>query len=327
MGHPEYRIQEMEKTAIEQAKWNLQQQQEEWAMKKAQADASGKLATRFLDMWGGAMQDVKSMFGGATKALENISGYLTGESGGAAGPSGVAKEQLGRLNEISDLIMGQYKDYTEQYTGLEKEFMESARGESAARGEFLQRLREEAIAKPGQAAARAGADVGVQGELARQAEARRLQSLGVDPTSGAFGALSRRSAIDLAGEKVKQMNLARRGERERAAGIALASAQVADPTKAGSMALGIRKAGTDILGEAAGVGKAAADVAARQSETETARLRAIGDVAGTMGGLASSYAQNIAKPYGELAGYYMGRSSSPVAIPSNVQYKTGVTWA
>lgn len=72
------------------------------------------------------------------------------------------------------------------------------------------------------AAGRAGADVAGQAEIARQSEARRVMGLGIDPTSGRFGALSRRSALDEARARAAAMTRARGTERERATGLRLA---------------------------------------------------------------------------------------------------------
>ena len=71
----------------------------------------------------------------------------------------------------------------------------------------------------GGAVGRAAADVTGQSEISRQSEARRMLGMGIDPTSGRFGALSRRSALDEARNKASAMTRARRIETERGRGL------------------------------------------------------------------------------------------------------------
>lgn len=71
----------------------------------------------------------------------------------------------------------------------------------------------------GGAVGRAAADVTGQAEISRQSEARRMLGMGIDPTSGRFGALSRRSALDEARSKASAMTRARRTEMERGRGL------------------------------------------------------------------------------------------------------------
>ena len=97
------------------------------------------------------------------------------------------------------------------------------------------------------------------------------------------------------------MNLARRGEKERVTDLALKGMSVLDPSKTGGMALQITRTGADILGSRAGVAKAAADVS-------TAQTTALGDIARSTGQIASGYGAQVTQPFGEMAGYFLGRS-------------------
>lgn len=279
------------KTATEASAWQLKQQQEEWEIKKQMAGQSGQLASQFLTAWTGAMGDMKGMY---QQAFDALSGEGTGGSGGS-----------GYIKDIADQIGQEYQTYRDEYGGYEKSFMDSASQEAKTRAEMVGQLGGLTKADYAGAEGRASADVRAQSEIARQSEARRMMSMGVDPSSGKFGSLSRKSALDEARNTAIAMNVARRGEKERVSDLAIKGINAVDPTKSGKMALDIRQGGTNMLTQQAGVAGKAADV-------ETARIKGITD-------LTSSYGQNIVSPMGEMAGYMMGQSGGLGAISMNTQ--------
>lgn len=284
-------------------RWQLQQAQEAWEMKKESAKQAGELAGKFLQLWTGAMGDVQGMYKQAFSALGGITGQLAG--GGGVGPDT-------GLGEISKLIQQEYQNYRTEFGPAEQEFISGAREEAALRRGMATRLQELGKADYEGEMGRAVTDVRMQSEIARQSEARRLMGMGIDPSSGRFGALTRKSALDESRNAAIAMNLARRGEKERVAGIALQGMQVLDPSKMGALAIESRKTSTDLLGRTADIAKAEADI-------QVARTNALSNIASTTGNLASGYASAVTQPYSEMAGFYMGQAGAnlPVdAIPS-----------
>lgn len=296
--------------SVEQARWELQQQKEAWALKKSQADASGKLATQFLSQWGGAMTDLKSMFGEAGKALTSVTQLLSGEAGKMPAEF---KDYLSQITDLQNMIRDQYKEYTAETAPLQRELWQAAREETGARKEITQRLLEEGKARPEDAAMRAGTDVKIQAELGEREAARELMSMGVDPSAGRFGALSRRSAIQTAGEQAKAMNAARIAERNRATNVNLAAMGQLKPEQLITAGTGMREAGTKMLGTSAEVAKAGADIVGKQQAIDIERMKGITQLGQAYGNLATQYAGAITKPYSELAGYFMGQAN-PRAI-------------
>lgn len=272
-------------TASSQAKWDLRLSKEQWDWQKKQSEAAGKFAKKFMGEWSGAMKDMGKMYG---RAFDSLSG---GGGGGAIGG------QVGKLNELGDLMTQEYKDYQERWGATEQEFMGQARAEGQARGEAIGDLQQYAKADYEGVEGRAAADVAGQSEMARQSAAREQMGYGVDPTAGKFGALTRRSYLDEARDTAISMNVARRGEKERAAGVSLDVAKTADPRIAGGLALGISQGGRELAGTAA-------DVYGQGAQALTSQATA-------MTNLAESYGKNVGGQYGEMAGYFMGAGGVP----------------
>jgi len=138
-----------------------------------------------------------------------------------------------------------------------------------------------------------------------------MLGMGVDPTSGKFGALTRRSYLDQARDEAIAANLARRGEKERVSGLTAQGIQLADPRIASSIGLGLQQSRTGLL-------SSASDIAAANARIQEAK-------AGILGG----FAQNVVNPFGSIgfgllgqqigSGIYGGGGySPPPAIPANV---------
>jgi hypothetical protein len=280
--------------AEKQMRLQTQMMQSEFDKMKSKADTSGDLAAQFLTAWGGSINDIKSMYGDAASVLKSL---ISGESGGAIKP------QLGGLKDLSDLMKQEYTSYKEQYAPLEKEFMMGAREMGSGKRNILRDLAEGGgkwVDTEG-AAGRAKADVAIQGELQNQAEARKLMAMGIDPSSGRFGALTRKGAIDLAGETVRAMNLARQTEKTAglARGTALANAM--NPSEFANIGLGIRREGTDILKGAGAMEQARANV-------QSQYLQTMGNLGSSYANMVGGMARDITNPLAEMAGYYTGMS-------------------
>jgi len=271
-----------ERTRTEAGTWALGREKEAWELQKKSTTATANLTKQFLDQWGVGMADLKGFY-------EKI---LSGETGGAAG---------GVLGDLQSKIMEEYESFKTEYQPMEREFFGQAREELGVRKELVGQMRE--LARPDYAgvAGRAAADVTGQSEMARQAEQRKMMSMGIDPTSGRFGALTRRSFLDEARNKAISMNLARRGEKERISGITGQALELTDPSKTAGIGLGLQARRTGMLETAASIGKTQADI-----------LKTKADIIG-------GYAENVVRPYGEfggtLLGYGIGRGGG-MGVPS-----------
>lgn len=272
--------------------WALKQAQEAWNLQKSQADASGKLAAQFLDAWGGSVNELKGMFGDIGKVINSL---VTGNAmtGGGA---------YAGITDLANQMKAEYDQYKAEYAPIEKEFMSHARDLAQGQKNILAELAE---GGPGRfadiegAASRAGKDVSLIAETQNQAKARELMSMGIDPSSGKFGALTRKSAVDLAGETARAMNIARQTEKSAGIERGLAVASAMDPHGYVKTAMGIREQGSELLKGAGALQKAAAE--ARSSE-----ISSMANLANTYGNLASNYSSAIVKPYSEMAGYFTG---------------------
>ena len=272
-------------TAADQASWDLQLSKEQWDFEKQQAAAAGAFATKFMGEWSSAMKGLKDVYG---KTFDAIFG---GGEGGAIGG------QVGKLNELGDLMTQEYKDYREQWGATEQEFMEQAKGEGRARGEAISQLQQYSRPDYAGVEGRAAADVAGQSEIARQSASREMMGYGIDPTAGKFGALTRRSYLDQARDTAINMNVARRGEKERAAGVSLDIARTADPRISGNLALGISQGGNALA-------RTAADVYGAGAQAISSQTNALAN-------LTSSYGSQVVSPSAEMAGSMMGMGGIP----------------
>lgn len=275
--------------AEKQMKLQTKMMQADFDNMKSTADTSGTVAADFLKAWGSSLNDVKSMYGDAASV---INGLMTDKA---------LSPKLKGLEEISGLMKKEYATYKEEYAPMEKEFMGAAR-DTMQEKRAIQRE----IAKGGgkwadqeSAAGRAKADVGIQGELQNQAEARKLMASGIDPSSGRFGALTRKGAIDLAGQTVQAMNLARQTEKTEGLKRAISANEALNPTTYSEIGQGIRKGGMDLLTRAGEV-----EVAGVNAQSQ--HLQAMGNLGTSYGNLATGMAKSVTEPLAEMAGYYTG---------------------
>lgn len=281
----------MARTASDTANWQLQQAQEAWDLKKSQAEKNSEMASQFLSLWTGSMGESQKMFKSAIDSLMGLSSGIAGNN-----------QATQQIYQIADTIGKEYQSYREQVGGTEGELLAGSKEEGLARRGAIQTM--QGLMKPDYEAAegRISADVRTQAENQREAEANRMMSMGIDPSSGRFGALTKKSYLDQAGQTAIAMNVARRGEKERVAGVAEKGLQLYDPSKTAGTAINMRKAGTDILGMQAGALGKAADI-------QTAQTNATANIAQATGQLANAYNQSVTQPYGEMAGYFMGQGA------------------
>jgi hypothetical protein len=281
----------MKNLAETQMRIQTQAAQDAFNKAKAGADTSGTLAAKFLEAWGSSLNDVKSMYGDAASVIKGLM------DNAAIAPD------LGGLKDLSNLMKEEYTSYKEQYAPMEKEYMTMARDTAQEK-----RAIQGEIAKGGGAwtdtegaAARAKTDVAIQGEIQNQAEARRLLASGIDPSSGRFGALTRKGAIDLAGETVRAMNLARENEKTQGLQRAIGAAGTLNPGEYANIGMAIRSQGTDIL-----KGAGALEQAGVQAQSDYAKT--MGALGTAYAGMAGGMARDISNPLAEMAGYFTGMS-------------------
>jgi len=234
------------------------------------------------------------------------------------------KGYLGTITDLQKTMTDNYTSYQTQFAPTEQEFLKGAREEMGARREVTGRLLKEGEARPEDAAMRAGTDVKLQAEIGQRESARELMSMGVDPSGGRFGALSRKSAIQTAGEQAKAMNTARITERNRATQVNLATAAQLRPEQLAATATNIRGEGTKMLGATADIARAGADIVGKQQAIDLARLQGLTQLGTAQAGLASQYAQGVVQPFGELAGYYLGKAGGTIN-PAGISTSTAPT--
>ena len=79
-----------------------------------------------------------------------------------------------------------------------------------------------------------------------------------------------------------------------------------------------------MLGATADIARAGADIVGKQQAIDLARLQGITQLGTAQAGLASQYAQGVVQPFGELAGYYLGKAGGTIN-PAGVSAATTPT--
>jgi len=296
---------ELAKTAAEQAKQDLQQSAEAWELKKAQATQGAKTASEFLANWSTSLKNVGDMYGGAMDMIKNITKSMaSGASGGSASGTGIPG-----FDDVIGQMKNAYQDYQTNYAPAAKEFLSQAQAEQTQRTGALTRLDQLATPDYEGARARAITDVGAQANLAREANQREMLGMGVDPTSGKFGALTRKSYLDQAAAEADAANKAVNAEKTRSAALTTQEAALINPNATAQTGINIAKGGTDLLTNEANMMTAA-------SNADTARINSMGALANTVGNLATGYSNAVVNPQAEMAGYFVGGGGGAGALPT-----------
>lgn len=270
---------EMGGLAIEQTKLDLTKQREAIERDKER----NAMISDFLGTWGDLnQQSLKTL-------TSTLSGLDTGETGYAG------SEELAKLMED---VRGQATKFEETYGGIESEAVGAAREDIQARRGLTTQFQDLAKADYEGATGRAAADVRGASSRAREAEAREAMSYGVDPTSGKFGALTKKSYMDEARNQAIAMNVARRGEKERVTDVTERGLSLIDPSKSYSVAQDIQGKRVGLIDTQAGLTKAG--IAAGQ-EAQKGRL----EMAKTKAGLAEQIT-NIGRDYGSAGMTQLG---------------------
>ena len=270
---------QQERTLTGGGEFALTQAKESWELQKKSAQSNAKLTQQFLDQWGVGMSDLKDIY-------KSILG------GGGTGLGALPDEISGPMKEFTDKISSEYDSFKENYAPLESAGIESSLSELGARSGMISQFQDLSKADYEGVSGRAMADVAGQSETARQAEARNMMSMGIDPTSGRFGSLTKKSYLDEARNKAIAANVARRGEKERVTDVTARGLELVDPMIGANIATGIS-------GQRSGLLKTGADITNTGAKTAADIAKAKADIVG-------GYAKNVVNPYGELAFTMLG---------------------
>ena len=245
-------------------------------------------ANQFLGQWNQYMQEARGMYNRALGAYERGFDYL-----------GSAERNLGQLGQVSQNIMDEYRSFQSEFGPLTQALSDEAMTDMSRRRELGAQFMDLARADYEGAAGRAMAEVSQQANIARQSEARRLQRLGIDPTSMRSRGVSARMAGQEATGRALAGNIARRQEMQRVAGMTQAGMQLFDPNRMATTALNIRQAGSALLGQTADIARTEAMARAQMGSTAA-------QMAQGMGAMGGSFAQTVGGQAGDLAGLMLG---------------------
>jgi len=274
-------------TQLKTAQFQLQQQQQAWEIEKQRASRSTELGNNFLKAWTSSMSDVKNIFNRALNALDQPT-TTYGQ------PSGTTD----MLNNLLSQIQTQYAEWQKSYGGLDTEIASALSGTIQERQQMADLIKQLTTPDYEGVAAEAGIQARQEAAKTREDIAREALSYGIDPSSGKFGALTRRTALEESKNVIGAMNQARQLEKERVQGTALGAMEAFDPTVFANIMKAISDRSSGFLGAQTDIAKTIADIGIAEQVSKTGRAQAIGNIAG-------SYAQSILNPLGDFAGYYL----------------------
>jgi hypothetical protein len=233
--------------------------------------ASSQMTNEFLSKWG----DMNS------KALEVLTGSLSGTLTGNTPASGI-------YGDLINNIQTQIKDFDTNYGDTTKQLMDTTMADINTRRGLVTNLTNMAQPDYEGVSGKAAADVGTQFETARGEMARDAMSYGVDPTSGKFGALSKKSTLGEARAKVEAMNRARGGEKERSAGLMTGAINAIDPSTSAGLATSLMNQRTGMLGLQTQAANALTTAEKAKSDTALGIANTIAGIGEQYGSLGSS---------------------------------------
>lgn len=233
--------------------------------------AASQMTNEFLAKWGDMNQ----------KALDVLTSSLSGSlTGGNAGGGGVYADLI---NDIK----GQISSFDTNYGDMTKKAFDSSMSDIEAKRGITTDLTNMAKTDYEGVSGRAAADVGAQSEIARGDMAREAMSYGIDPTSGKFGALQKKSYLGEARNKVEAMNKARAAEKERSAGLKVTAAQLIDPSVSAGIATNLMNQKGKLYDTQISATNAMATADKARSDTALGIANAIKDIGeqyGSLGG-------------------------------------------
>lgn len=269
--------------------------------KRREGQIASEWAMKFMDEWNQGRTKLTGMYNSAIADV-NKSWGLVGE----------AKPWLGEMKDTLGMIDEEYADYKATFQPLEQEAITTAAEALGTQRGFMGKLRDLSEADYEGVSGRAKADVGSEMEKGRRAEARRLQGLGIDPSSGVSRGSMRRGRVDEAIGKVLAANQARLGEKGRVADIARTGIQAV-----GSVgAPGAYGMASDIRKTAHGLIDMRTRTAAEGAKAATSLAQTGSLLARTRGDIASQYGKGIVDPMGEMAAGTFGTAMAKGGLRS-----------
>jgi hypothetical protein len=228
--------------------------------------ASSNMTNEFLSKWGEINQETLSLL---TKTLE---GTFSGES-----------PLTGIYSDLMSNIQNQISSFDEQYGGYTQRALDSTMEDIDTRRGLVKNITN--LAQPDYAgvSGRAAADVAAQSELSREEAAINAMSYGVDPTSGKFGALTKKSTLNEARDKVRAMNEARTAEKNRVTGLNLEALHAVDPTITAKIASDLMGQKTNLLGLQTNAAGAMTSAEKAKADTAIAVANAVGNIGSQYG--------------------------------------------
>ena len=258
-----------------------------------QARGGSQRANRFLQRWEQEQETARGIYNQALRGLGGTFESLRTAEGAAT-----------QLGDLAGRVEQEYQGFVSEMAPLQQQMMGMAEEEGRVRSGLLAQFPALAAYDPEGAAGRAIAGVAQQAGQARQAEARRLAGLGIDPTSGRAMAAMRGMAGTEALGRAMAGTAARQQERARAGALTAQGLQLIDPSRAAQTALGIRRGASELLGMAG-------NLLGQQAQTLGGLASTRAGVGQAIGALGGSYAQQIAQPYADIAGLQMGLQYRP----------------
>lgn len=245
-------------------------------------------ATEYLGKWNKALSSAEGMYSSAISEVGKA-GELIDKAYG----------EMGRLDEVAGDIEKEWSTFKSDFQGTQQDLLSGAQEGIEQRGELRRSFMDLTKADYEGAAGRAQADVSGMAERGRQAEAMKLQGMGIDPTSGRSRSLMRSSRNQEALAGAMAGNKARMDEKSRVAGLTAQGMQLIDPTKDISAASQIQQMSSNLLAQRANMATTKAGF-----QTDLAKSR--GALATTTANIAGGQAKNIAGQYGDYGAGQQG---------------------
>jgi hypothetical protein len=207
-----------------------------------------KQASSIESDYGKTVKDIDAMKIGASKEYDSILSKYDDLAQSIKTQYGEGSAEFDNaINNIESVLQniigetGKYDEQTEQALATALQQIETKQG-------LANQLISESAPDFKGVSGRAAADTGTQYELARGETAREAMSYGIDPTSGKFGALQKKSVLGEARAKVEAMNRARNIEKLRSMDATLKAASIINPMEAGSLATSLMAQKGSLLG-------------------------------------------------------------------------------
>lgn len=260
------------------------------AVRKQASDA----ATEYLGKWNQTLSDAQGVYSNAISET-NKAGELIDRAYG----------DLDELDAVGAEVKSEWDTFKKDFGGAQGAFLQESMDSLGDRKTLRRSFMDLAKGDYEGVSSRAMTDVAGQAESGRQAEAMRLQGLGIDPTSGKARTFMQESRDAEGLNKVMAANKARLGEKDRVAGITAQGLELIDPTKDLNAATQIQSLSSDLLAQRTNMATTKAGLATNLAQSRTA-------VGGTLANIGTSMA-NVGSQYGEYGAAQQGVAQANTA--------------